>query len=438
MTTNILVCDDELDPFKRTESKLDPLPEVKVQGLVRDDLRQKIKALFEEASVLLSNQAGVLAKDSIAGAAFKKVDVAILDNNLWALNLDGVRLTAESLIGYVRALTDIPYIISLNKNPDVDFDLRYMVGDYQTHADLALNTNHLSCGMLWRNRLDETALGTDVFAPSYWPNINEVSDQRRHLIGTIEEHLHDPVLKVLNFPEGYSDVLSRHAKGVISPRATTDQDLRTVSCIDFFGKSCRSLPPREIKILYDGALGDDLHARSSVARFVAADLDKWIRRLVLGPQDVLIDLPHLLARMPFLLGEDAAHLDGWNNALCKRDFVRKDGSRTISDSTKEVIDGARYTPPGMYSRWPCFWWHRLRDNEELDKLFFDCGDNWADVVFCEDLSKFVEVAEKEQSDDFDVVEGPMQFEAEFAGPWSRRYVRVLQERQYSPRSRLAI
>ena len=436
--TNILVCDDELEPFKRTKSKLDPLPKVKVQGLVKDDLRQRIKALFEEASVLLSNQAGVHAKDSIARAAFEEVDVAILDNNLWALNLDGVRLTAESLMGYLRAFTDIPYIISLNKNPDVDFDLRYMVGDHQTHADLALNTNHLSCGMLWRNRLDETTLGTDVFAPSYWPNIREVSGLRRRLVKIIEGHLHSPFLEVLNFPEGYSDVLSRHAKGVISPSETTDQDLRTVSCIDFFGKSCRSLPPREIKILHDRALGDDLHARSSVARFVAADMDKWIRRLVLGPQDVLIDLPHLLARMPFLLGGDAARLDGWNTALRKHDFVRKDGSRTVSDRTKELIDEARYAPPGMYSRWPCFWWHRLRDNEELNQLFFDCRDDWADVVFCEDLSKFVEVTKEEQLDDLRIADGPTQFEAEFAGPWSRRYVRVLQGFQYSPRSRLAI
>ncbi len=271
MTTNILVCDDETTAFQRTKSKLDAKCEV--QGLVGSKLREALKTLFEAVRVYLSDEANGQVKDlSAASAAFKDFDVAILDNNLWALNLDGVTLTAESLIGYLRAFTNIPYIISLNKNPDVDFDLRYLIGDYQTHADLALNTDHLSYRVLWQSRLDTRDFRTDVFAPSYWPNINEVSGPRRDLIKTLEGRLDEPVLEVLSFPEQYWELLSRHAKGAISPLATTNQDLSTVNCIRFFKKSCKSLPPREVKILYRRACKGDPYARSSIARSVAADL----------------------------------------------------------------------------------------------------------------------------------------------------------------------
>ena len=45
-----------------------------------------------------------------------------------------------------------------------------------------------------------------------------------------------------------------------------------------------------------------------IARVVAAYIDRWFRRDVLGPQEALVDLPHLLMRLPFLLGEKAGDL----------------------------------------------------------------------------------------------------------------------------------
>ena len=63
-------------------------------------------------------------------------DIVILDNNLAELTIPGARHTAESIAGYIRAFTNIPYIVSLNKNPDIDFDLRYLMGDRHTQADV--------------------------------------------------------------------------------------------------------------------------------------------------------------------------------------------------------------------------------------------------------------------------------------------------------------
>ena len=430
MTTNILICDDVPQSFTRIKRALGGGHEV--TRLVGDKLQIEIETLFQSISTALSSEHEHCAdQDVMGGSVFDGIDVAIIDNNLSELRLVGERLTAEAMIGYVRAFTDIPYIVSLNKNPDVDFDLRYMVGDYQTHADLALNTRHLSYRALWQNGLEES--GADVFAPSYWPNLHEVALPRRKLIEKIESRLDDPILEVLDFSANSLDALSRHAKGALSPKAITDESLREVTCIGFFKSACRSLPPKERKALADSVHRGSLYAKA-IARLVAADLEKWVRRDALAPQDVLIDLPHLLARMPFLLGKDADDVRKWNGAL-NRGTVDEGALEVVSDAaTKERIGQARFTAHGMYMRWPCFWWRDLKDDDRLSELFFSSGDQWADAVFCEDVSRFVDLS----ASDGDDADSAQEFEAEFDGAWSRRYVRQLPRKLYSPRSRLAI
>ena len=430
MTTSILVCDDEPTGFKEIKNALGKRHQVK--KLVGDKLKDEIENFFDDVKKFLSYQGNNRDTDAAytVSSVFKGVDVAIVDNNLSALNIDGTRLTAEAMIGYLRAFTDIAYIISLNKNPDVDFDLRYMTGDYQSYADLALNTEHLSNNALWQDQLEDRDSRPDAFAPSYWPNVNKVSDLRRKLIRGIENHPDKPILDVLGFPESSLEMLSRHAKGVLSPRISVDSELRGITCRDFFRSSCRFLPPKDRDTLFERAEASSL-ARKPIARTVAADLEKWLKRRVLGPQDVLVDLPHLLARMPFLLGQGAADVNEWNRALCNME----DPLEMISDTSRPLIRAAQFESHGMYFRWPCFWWYDLRNDNELNKQFFESEDEWADVVFCEDVSRFGKMTTQE--DEGEAKESIKEFEAEFGGAWSRRYIKDVPKKQYSPRSWLA-
>ena len=436
MTKRILVCDDELEGFERTESLLGDAHRVK--GLVSGELKNEMEALFNNVSRLLSENggSGSTEVDYQGPDVFKDVDVAIVDNNLSALNIQGVRLTAEAMIGYLRAFTNVAYIVSLNKNPDIDFDLRYMVGDHQSHADLALNTEHLSSRVLWHDGLEQRAGSTCTFAPSYWPNLDRVSAVRRDLIRGVEHMLEKPVLDVIGFPKHIPlEALSRRAKGALAPKLSVDSDLWKVTCLQFFCTSCRSLPPKDRATLLKEARRGNLSARSSIARTVAGDLEKWVRRQLLGPQDVLVDLPHLLARMPFLLGDASGNVNVWNRTLSNVG----DPLALVSDtSSRRFVEAASFGGHGMYFRWPCFWWHDLRDNGDLNALFFDSEDEWADVVFCEDVSEFCEVAKDEPADDDEADEGVKGFEAEFGGPWARRYIKDLPDKLYSPRSRLAL
>jgi len=163
-----------------------------------------------------------------------------------------------------------------------------------------------------------------------------------------------------------------------------------------------------------------------MSRTVAADIDFWFRRDIVGPQEPLVDLPHLVSRLPFLLGKQAKRVDDWNRSL-----GTKEPPFGIERKLYEThLARAQY----QHDLWVpnvCFWWHELKNDEKLDELFFlaEEGD-WANVAFCEDRSLFFDRGANN--------EWPLEFPAEFEGAWSRRYVAHIGGYQYTPRSRLAI
>src|SRR5262249_6663498 len=129
------------------------------KSLCESELKDALVEFFKTVDLTLTGHAS-------SRTAFDGYDVVILDNNLSHLPIEGARLTAEAIAGYVRAITDTPYVVSINKNPEIDFDLRFLVGDYATRADLAINTSHLTNPALWTGR---RADAKDDFRPWYWP-----------------------------------------------------------------------------------------------------------------------------------------------------------------------------------------------------------------------------------------------------------------------------
>ena len=124
-----------------------------------------------------------------------------------------------------------------------------------------------------------------------------------------------------------------------------------------------------------------------ISRVVAADIDLWFRRDVLGPQESLVDVPHLLMRMPFLLGDNADEIEHWNMAV-----------DSAGDKPPYGLDQALFTSHLEEARFKddvwapsaCFWWSKLRDNNVLGAHFSGTtNSSWADAVFCEDRSEFV-------------------------------------------------
>ena len=417
----ILVCDDRkqnctalMETIRGAISE-----EAKVEGLSPTELGKTLEALFSSIESFLDGD----CRSTVEKTRFDDYDLIVIDNNLTHLKVSSGRLTAESIAGYIRAFTTGKYIISVNKNPDVDFDLRFLIGDYHTRTDLALNDTHLGNRALWT---DNPSDANDGFIPWYWPRLKGVAKRRQEQIDFVNEHLGNAVLSSLGFDEEAIGVLSYHAKGALSSnsRSCGECSIHEVTFADVFHE-VDSLPIwAERNILYNAR--ERPFVQGAIARVVAAYIDRWFRLDVLGPQEALVDLPHLLMRLPFLLGEKAKDLAEWNNAILE------DNPPYGMDSTlyENHLAASEFTHK-MWSKGPCFWWPSLKSNDALSKHFQTVDANvWADVVFCEDRSRFFPRGGETGG------ETPVEFSAEFEGSWRSRYVLPINPKGYSPRTRL--
>lgn len=428
----VLICDDKEHDCNAAVESINGLEisDLQVESKCSGDLTNTLGEFFKE----IKNQNARLPVRSI----FDDYDIVLLDNNLSALEISGARLTAEAIAGYIRAYSKATYIISLNKNPDVDFDLRYLVGDYSTIADLALNTPHLQNKALWTGNLDDADSG---FKPWYWPTLLSEPTRRSEQIRFVKANFDAPVFEALGFDSELTHYISRHAIGTLSQdalyQATDANDSATsvwpdeITFVQFFLGRSRSLASKDERALigaYSSENGGDLSSGGLeiVSRVVAADIDLWFRRDPIAPQDALVDVPHLLLRLPFLLGSRVDEIEAWNDTIAKPDPPFALG--------QDIDDGFLHTARLVHSMWspsPAFFWPRLRDAPYRSEFDRASTTTPADVVFCEDVSKFVY---RKPAGGPDVVP----FEAEFEGSWSRRYVARVVQKNYAPRSRFAL
>ena len=176
-----------------------------------------------------------------------------------------------------------------------------------------------------------------------------------------------------------------------------------------------SLPiPADRKLLHEAR--ENSGVTEIIARTVAAYIDRWFRRDVLGPQEALVDLPHLLMRLPFLLG-DKATPEEWNRAV-----VAESAPYNLHRELYDKHLAGTAFKHRMWTGSPCFWWPMLKSNDTLNEYFLDMVEaNWADVVFCEDTSSFIDRSSEDGG-------GLGEFSAEFEGNWKRRYVQRIRSK----------
>ncbi len=358
--------------------------------------------------------------------AFDGFDIVMLDNNLTALDaFEGVINTAEPIIGFIRTFSNSPYIVSVNRMLDVDFDLGSLVGDRTTAADLALNHDHLSNLALWTHDARDAA-ATGGFLPWYWPQLASVSVRRCEQIEFVLRHMNDPVLDALKFDDDARSALSMRALGFLThdvdgePRSASEATFSDVYLTS--GRALASLDERK-KIL--GLAEGCTTFRHAVARTAAAAVDLWLRADVLAAQNALIDIPHLLGNMPFLLGQNVHEIALWNGEAVAIDSEPPHG--LDRDLFVNLLRPAEFIDRCWVPS-PCFWWTTFESSDALTELFVEAHHEVPDFVFCEDRSIFVE-----KGDGTTVRE----FKADLDGAWNQRFVSRLADMSYDPASRLA-
>jgi hypothetical protein len=422
----VLVCDDEeLRCATVTQWVIDTYPEAIVTGLCGDGLKKALNALGARASKWLDAAPTVAATEP--ATIFDDTDVAIFDNNLAHLDPSGVRYTAEAVIGNVRAFSGARYIVSINKNPDVDFDLASLVGDPESRADLAIHPDHLKNRALWTGLQADASGG---FLPWYWPRLGSVSERRAAQVDFVQARLGAPLFESLGLPPGSDtfSALTHNALGALVPSLSLDDVEGGINASDVtfhhvFTERGRSLPDKSERHRLETS-GNADHKDIIIARVIAADIDLWFRRNVLAPQDALVDLPHMVSRLPFLLGTNVRNRDGWNAPVYE----------TVAPFGLDQALAAKYLVPALFANavWlpaPAFSWRTLKSNDELNDAFFAAVDStWPRFVFQEDTSSFSE----QPSQDEDQAKGPIEFTAVMESAWARRFVARLPGVRYSP------
>jgi len=259
---NVLVCDDDQELCDEIVHNIQEAIGEKPRELVGKNLTDELTKFFKNIKGCLSLDAPETC-EALPANPFDE-SIVILDNNLTLLEVAGAPLTAESVAGYLRAFTRADYIISLNLNSDVDFDLRYLVGDYSTRADLALNTPHLANRALWTGK---TADAKDGFLPWYWPTLRTVVAKRREQIAFVRDRLDESVLASLDFDKTRTGLLSATALGSLSPTAEPEgaehdgTSPEEISFRDVFVTRDRSLPMRRERENLAKAIGNGSRPR---------------------------------------------------------------------------------------------------------------------------------------------------------------------------------
>ena len=394
MTYSVLICDDDTDIcslWVETVRSVAPPEHYEVlEPPSRSALQDAIQEVFARQSALLDGNVREQARCMFDGA-----DVLILDYDLLHIDERHARHTGESLARLVRLCTTAGVVVVVNQfGTHFDLSLR---GHLSSHADLNLRAELLGSPGLW------TDPPWDGFRPWHWQTLHRAVETQKARQQLVAEHFDEAIIDVLGMREEDLLGLTDTAVGFIAPKARDWEGARTRTFKSF------------AESIGNGKCTSDLLKLDKAAayRFAASRIGKWLERRVLGPQNVLIDLPHLIQRFPFLLEDDLANPAIWTAAVCGGEEVKR-----------RIPEGCWFEPAGL-SR-PAVWSARLEEHKGIRerRASFDYS-RVPPLVFLEDMSAFGKLQEATQ------------FRAGHHNVYDRRFAQCVTGKTYAPQRRLA-
>lgn len=395
----VRICDDSREFAQDLKAKL-----ARVEGLLEafkiDILREDFPSAAEalEARLRAAARGEIAHYPDDAARVFDETDILVVDYNL----LDfGPSFTGERLAYLARCYSRCGLIVGLNQfEPYVreHFDLT-LRGHSESYADVSISSDSLSNPGLWR----EPWHG---FRPWYWPLLPLASDALQRRVEELEGHLHERILAFLGFEDSLSVTFPRGTVAFVSRTG----DLVGTTFSDFVRRSGNGLRGRGTEPINDEA----------IVRIAAARIGTWLTRMVLPAQDILVDAPHVISRYQSLLLSE------------ERDAKAFDRTASLSPSVESSLspilgrEEFRYRKLAWLDR-PAWFWDRVSNCEEIREV----SDPWSvdrnDLVFAEDVSRFI--PEEESSS----------FVADLESSFVRRFVkRNLPDVAYVPEVRFSL
>ena len=406
----VCVWDDETDAATEWKERLDAILsgcDTHVHAATRNEIEQEVHVLHERRKSYVESDDG---EDLGQGSELDDTDILIVDNDLFDLpRLND--LSAETVANRAGVYTECACIIVLNLNPDLDFDLT-LLDHRESKADLHINDRFVADLGLWK----QCPTNDGAFRPWHWPlllsTVSRYRSRVEELVKLLESEEKDkPILDYFGFGEDSKNRLSRSARAFLHPKNPAE----ATSFMDFIDGNAMAV------IQKDGKRISEREDVRKMARIGARRISKWLDRYVLGPQDVLMDFPHLVEKLPFIIpANEQECVEFWNSC------AKLEGAPV-------GLVGEFGIGPFRMANWfdrPVFWTDRMETEENLERLFGATDTNPEKLVFCEDSSSF------HRADDCD------QFVAAHNSISDRRFVRWLREEdkeiRFGPQSRLAM
>lgn len=392
----ILIFDDVEDRARKWADRLKRLPFVRKNF----DLHPMTMVEFEDTVGMLNQRrrdarTNKKATNIVWDHPLDEAAILIVDYDLLELNKI-TYITAEEVAYLARCYSHCGLIVVLNQFGKNEFDLT-LKGHPESFADLNLGSEQIYNPGLW----EEPWKG---FRPWVWPLLPRALETYEKRSIELRSALDHPIPSFLGI-EGIVGLLPRTTVEFLQSRS---RKIEETTFKDFVEGSRHGLGPRDKPI-------DD----EAIARIAAARIHKWLERLVLPGQDILVDTPHLVSRFPSLLQGNLKSKTTWKNVV-----TFESPSKAILKTN--VIDRFRFKKDAWVSR-TCWIWGQLSGYEEIEEV----KNPWkktekADVVFCEDLSAYAPR------------EAAKEFVADLSSPFVRRYVAQADGVVYQPLVRFAM
>ena len=408
MKHKVLICDDDSTleaVWVRSVRSATPGETYVVEGrLPGSEETLDVGNLAVEVAVteLLARRSAARGSGSRERAAqkclFDDVNILVLDYDLIHIDERKTHHTGEGLGRLARTFSTCGVVVVLNQFRDVQFDLA-LRGHVWSYADLNIHAELLGTEGLW------TDPPWNGFRPWSWQTLSRAVGTQRSREDVVGAYFGDPIVDVIGMREEDVRRLSDSAFEFLWPSAEGFSDLRAVTFKRFLEDVAGDLD----------AVAIGTSDREAAARFVGARMGKWLEREVLGGQDVLVDVPHLIERYPFLLGDDYRELEAWNAAIHNHEGVRQ-----------QMPEDCWFERSELLSR-PAVWRQRFEADEGISGQSYEFEYSKVPAfVFLEDLSVFAPI------------EDAREFRAGHHNVFDRRFVRRLPHIQYAPQRRFAL
>jgi hypothetical protein len=372
MKKDVLIYDDDSgfidECISRVKKIVDFSDLFNIKAFSNDEFREEIKVLEKRQKEFRDEK------------KWNNESLKIDETSIFIIEFDLVRsvafLTGEYVSYLTRCFSKCGIIIGMNQFGTNSFDLT-LRGHPESFCDLNIGSDQLDNAGLWGKE-------NPIFRPWYWPMIPKYLESFQKKIDDIKDKLNEPILKTLELEE-IIDMLPRHVISYLGSTPTT------TTFRNFVYNSGFGLKPK------DKCEDDDLIARIAVAR-----ISKWIERMILPGQDILVDAPHLVYRYPSLLNGNLEDLDTWNNTTKFEEIE----NLNIKHDDVEVF---RFKKDFWLSKYAWFW-NKISNDQKILEVSEPWKRNETNFRFCEDSSRFYNIS--------DCIE----FMIESDSPYLRRYV----------------